>query len=34
MFKNIVKKVMGDPVERALSRYRERVDEINELEPP
>src|SRR5579871_453859 len=33
MFKNIVKKVMGDPVERALSRYRERVDEINELEP-
>src|SRR5450432_425859 len=33
MFKNIVKKVMGDPVERALDRYRERVKEITALEP-
>ena len=33
MFKNIVKKVIGDPVERALAQYRERVDTINALEP-
>src|SRR5690242_196416 len=33
MFKNIVKKVMGDPIERALAKYRETVEEINALEP-
>jgi preprotein translocase subunit SecA len=33
MFKNIMKKVIGDPVERALSKYRDRVDQINALEP-
>ena len=33
MFKNIVKKIAGDPVERALSRYRETVDQINSFEP-
>src|SRR5690606_8651596 len=33
MFKNIVKKIAGDPVERALSRYREIVDKINAFEP-
>ncbi len=33
MFKNIVKKVVGDPMERAVARYRETVDEINALEP-
>ncbi len=33
MFKNIVKKVIGDPIERALSRYRETVEEINAFEP-
>ena len=33
MFKNVLKKVVGDPVERALSKYRERVAVINALEP-
>ena len=33
MLRNIVKKVVGDPVERALSRYREVVERINILEP-
>ncbi|MBI1256890.1 MAG: preprotein translocase subunit SecA [Chloroflexi bacterium] len=33
MFKNIVKKVMGDPVEKALSNYRVTVEQINSLEP-
>jgi preprotein translocase subunit SecA len=33
MLKNIVKKVVGDPIERALSRYREVVERINQLEP-
>ncbi|MBZ0277041.1 MAG: preprotein translocase subunit SecA [Anaerolineae bacterium] len=32
MLRNIVKKVVGDPVERALSRYREVVDRVNALE--
>jgi len=33
MFKSIVKKVIGDPIERALSKYRETVEQINALEP-
>ncbi len=33
MFKTILKKVVGDPTERALSRYREAVEKINALEP-
>ncbi len=33
MFKSLVKMVMGDPIERALSKYREIVEEINALEP-
>jgi preprotein translocase subunit SecA len=33
MVKNIVRKVFGDPVERALARYREVVDQINAREP-
>ncbi len=33
MLKNLVKKVAGDPIERALSRYRETVAKINALEP-
>jgi preprotein translocase subunit SecA len=33
MFKNIVKMVMGDPIEKALSKYRETVVKINALEP-
>ena len=33
MFKNLVKKVIGDPVERSLNRYRAVVAEINDLEP-
>src|SRR5215216_1576258 len=33
MFKNIVKKVMGDPVEKALSNYRVTVEQINTFEP-
>ncbi len=33
MFKSLVKMVAGDPIERALARYREVVDRINALEP-
>ncbi|MFN8452667.1 MAG: hypothetical protein U0521_29685 [Anaerolineae bacterium] len=33
MFRNLVKKVIGDPIERAISQYREIVDEINAFEP-
>ena len=33
MFKNIVKKVIGDPIERALASYRVTVEAINALEP-
>jgi preprotein translocase subunit SecA len=33
MFKSIVKMVMGDPFEKALSKYRETVTKINALEP-
>jgi preprotein translocase subunit SecA len=33
MFRNIVKAIMGDPAEKALSKYRAVVDEINALEP-
>ena len=33
MFRNIVKTIFGDPMERAISGYRETVDEINALEP-
>ncbi len=33
MFTRLVKKVMGDPIERALSRYRETVEQINSFEP-
>lgn len=33
MFKSLVKMVAGDPVERALSRYREVAARINALEP-
>ncbi len=33
MFKNIVKAVVGDPVERALNQYRATVEQINALEP-
>ena len=33
MFKNLVGKVLGDPVERALGKYRETVEHINALEP-
>ncbi|MCY3780828.1 MAG: preprotein translocase subunit SecA, partial [Chloroflexi bacterium] len=33
MFRNIVKKVLGDPMEKALSGYQETVDRINALEP-
>jgi len=33
MFKNLVKMVLGDPVERALAEYREVVEDINALEP-
>jgi preprotein translocase subunit SecA len=32
MFKNLMKKVVGDPVERALNRYRETVQMINAQE--
>ena len=32
MFRNIVKKVFGDPMEKALSGYQESVDQINALE--
>ncbi|NOK86211.1 MAG: Preprotein translocase subunit SecA (ATPase, RNA helicase) [Chloroflexi bacterium AL-W] len=33
MFKNIVRMVVGDPIERALAKYRERVQRINAFEP-
>jgi preprotein translocase subunit SecA len=33
MFRNVLKKVVGDPVERALAKYRETVDIINAHEP-
>ncbi|MBX3063949.1 MAG: preprotein translocase subunit SecA [Anaerolineae bacterium] len=33
VFRNLVKKVFGDPNERDLKHYREIVDEINDLEP-
>ncbi|MBL8118280.1 MAG: preprotein translocase subunit SecA [Anaerolineae bacterium] len=33
MFKNLVKKVVGDPAERAINRYRDVVEKINALEP-
>ncbi len=33
MFKSLVRMVAGDPIERALSRYREVVERINALEP-
>ena len=33
MFRNIVKKVFGDPMEKALSGYQETVDQVNALEP-
>ena len=33
MFKNVMKKVFGDPMERAVNKFRERVEEINALEP-
>ena len=33
MLKNIVKKLVGDPMERAVGKYRETVEDINALEP-
>lgn len=33
MFRNVLKKVVGDPLERAIGRYREVVDRINAFEP-
>jgi preprotein translocase subunit SecA len=33
MFKNIVRMVIGDPIERALARYQERAARITALEP-
>ncbi len=33
MFKKVVKAVLGDPIERALSEYRAQVEDINALEP-
>ncbi len=33
MFRNLVKKVIGDPIERALQGYRAIVEQINALEP-
>lgn len=33
MLRNIVKKVFGDPMERAIAKYREVVEKINALEP-
>ncbi|GAB4339867.1 MAG: preprotein translocase subunit SecA [Phototrophicales bacterium] len=33
MLKSLVKMVLGDPVERALAKYREVVEKINALEP-
>ncbi len=33
MFRNLVKKIVGDPMERAIAQYRAVVDDINALEP-
>jgi preprotein translocase subunit SecA len=33
MFRRVVKTVLGDPVERALAKYRTEVEKINALEP-
>ena len=33
MFRNVLKKVVGDPVERALGGYRQIVEKINAFEP-
>jgi len=33
MFRNIVKTIFGDPMERAISVYRDTVEQINALEP-
>jgi len=33
MFNNIIKKVFGDPMERAVSKYRTVIEDINALEP-
>ena len=33
MFKSIVSKIAGDPVQRTVSKYQAMVDEINTLEP-
>ncbi len=33
MFRRVVKSVMGDPIKRALARYRDGVERINALEP-
>lgn len=33
MFKGLVKMVVGDPADRALARYRDRVEQITALEP-
>ncbi len=33
MFRKVVKTVLGDPIERALSKYRADVEKINALEP-
>ena len=33
MLRNIVKMVVGDPIERALAKYREAVEKINVFEP-
>ena len=33
MFRTLVKKVLGDPMQRALSAYQESVDQVNALEP-
>src|SRR5215813_12523616 len=33
VFRNILKKVVGDPNERDVRRHRQTIDDINELEP-
>src|SRR5688572_32357076 len=33
VLRNLIRKVVGDPHEREVRRYREVVEEINELEP-
>ncbi len=33
MFRNLVKKVFGDPMQKALSGYQDTVDQVNALEP-